>query len=85
MEGRLYLILILVLLCAGLSLAQQGEKVGGRIIVRLIQLEHADAKYLASVLKPFFSPEGSIVPVNSFFSSSLFYTALIQSAFIAPC
>jgi hypothetical protein len=60
--GRLYLILILVLLCAGLSFAQQGKKVGGRIIVRLIQLEHADAKYLASVLKPFLSPEGSIVP-----------------------
>ena len=66
MEGRLYLILILVLLCAGLSFAQQGKKVGGRIIVCLIQLEHADAKYLSSVLKPFLSPEGSIVPVDSF-------------------
>ena len=61
-EGRLYLILILVLLCAGFSFAQQGKKVGGRFIVCLIQLEHADAEYLASVLKPFLSPEGSIVP-----------------------
>ena len=28
----------------------------------MIQLEHADAEYLASVLKPFLSPKGSIVP-----------------------
>jgi len=28
----------------------------------MIQLEHADAEYLASVLKPFLSPQGSIVP-----------------------
>jgi len=28
----------------------------------LIQLEHADAEYLATVLEPFLSPEGSIVP-----------------------
>ena len=62
MGGKLYLILILVLLCAGFSFAQQGKKVGGRIIVCLIQLEHADAKYLASVLEPFLSPEVSIVP-----------------------
>ena len=58
---RLFLILLLVLLCAGLSLAQQGKKVGGPIIVCMIQLEHADAEYLASVLEPFLSPEGSIV------------------------
>ncbi len=31
-------------------------------IVCMIQLEHADAEYLASVLKPFLSPQGSIVP-----------------------
>jgi type II secretory pathway component GspD/PulD (secretin) len=28
----------------------------------MIQLEHADAEHLASVLKPFLSPEGRIVP-----------------------
>ena len=28
----------------------------------MIQLEHADAEYLTSVLKPFLSPQGSIVP-----------------------
>ena len=35
---------------------------GGRIIVCMIQLEHADPEQLAVVLKPFLSPEGSIVP-----------------------
>ena len=56
------LVLILVLLFTGFAFAQQGKKVGGRIIVCMIQLEHADAEYLASVLKPFLSPQGSIVP-----------------------
>ncbi len=54
--------LTFMLLCAGFSFAQQGKKVGGRIIVCMIQIEHADAKYLASVLEPFLSPQGSIVP-----------------------
>jgi type II secretory pathway component GspD/PulD (secretin) len=66
---RLYLIaalvLTLVLLCAGFSFAQQPKKVGGRIIVCMIQLEHADAEYIATVLKPFLSPEGSIVPYKT--------------------
>jgi len=57
--------LTLVLLCAGFSFAQQPKKVGGRIIVCMIQLEHADAEYLATVLKPFLSPEGSIVPYKT--------------------
>jgi hypothetical protein len=53
-----------VLLCAGFSFAQQPKKVGGRIIVCMIQVEHADAEYLASILEPFLSPEGSIIPYN---------------------
>ncbi len=60
--------LTLVLLCAGFSFAQQPKKVGGRIIVCMIQIEHADVDYLASILKPFLSPEGSIVsykPTNT--------------------
>jgi type II secretory pathway component GspD/PulD (secretin) len=28
----------------------------------MIQLEHADAEYLASILKPFLSPDGSLTP-----------------------
>ncbi|OEU60775.1 MAG: hypothetical protein BBJ57_01380 [Desulfobacterales bacterium PC51MH44] len=59
------LVLILVLLFTGFALAQQGKKVGGRIIVCMIQIEHADAEYLASVLEPFLSPEGSIVPYKT--------------------
>ncbi len=63
--GRVFLILLLVLLFTGFALAQQAKKVGGRIIVCMIQLEHADAEYLATVLKPFLSPEGSIVPYKT--------------------
>ncbi len=59
------LVLILVLLCAGFSFAQQPKKVGGRIIVCMIQVEHADAEYLASILEPFLSPEGSIIPYKT--------------------
>jgi type II secretory pathway component GspD/PulD (secretin) len=61
--GRVLLILLLVLLTAGFSLAQEKTIPSGeRVIVCMIQLEHADAEYLASVLKPFLSPQGSIVP-----------------------
>jgi type II secretory pathway component GspD/PulD (secretin) len=63
---RLYLIaalvLILVLLFTGFAFVQQGKKVGARIIVCMIQLEHADAEHLVAVLKPFLSPQGSNVP-----------------------
>jgi type II secretory pathway component GspD/PulD (secretin) len=57
--------LTLVPLCAGFSFAQQPKKMGGRIIVCMVQLEHADAEYLANVLKPFLSPEGSIIPYKT--------------------
>ncbi len=52
-----------MLLTPGFSRAQEKTtSPGGHIIVCMIQLEHADAEYLASVLKPFLSPQGSIVP-----------------------
>ena len=57
--------LTLVLLCAGFSFAQQPKKVGGRIIVCMVQIEHADVDYLASILEPFLSPEGSIIPYKT--------------------
>ena len=64
--GSLFLILLLVLLTPGFSLAQEKTtSSGGRIIVCMIQLEHADAEYLATVLKPFLSPEGSIIPYKT--------------------
>jgi type II secretory pathway component GspD/PulD (secretin) len=54
--------LALVLLCSEFSLAQQEKTMGGRIMVCMVQVEHADVDYLASILEPFLSPEGSIVP-----------------------
>ncbi|CAB1074735.1 hypothetical protein D1AOALGA4SA_2554 [Olavius algarvensis Delta 1 endosymbiont] len=55
--------LLLALLTPGFSLAQEKTTASWEgVIVCLIQLEHADAEYLASVLKPFLSPQGSIVP-----------------------
>ena len=45
-----------------LSTARAQNQPGGRIVVCMIQLEHADAEHLASVLKPFLSPEGSLTP-----------------------
>jgi type II secretory pathway component GspD/PulD (secretin) len=61
--GRVVLILLLVLVTSDFSSAQEKTTSSGeRVIVCMIQLEHADAKYLTSVLKPFLSPHGSIVP-----------------------
>ena len=56
------IILTLILVLHNLSMAQKAEPVGGHMVVCIVQLEHADAEYLASVLKPFLSPEGSLVP-----------------------
>jgi len=56
------LVLIFVPVLSGLTVAQREKTPGGRIVVCMIQLEHADAEYLASVLKPFLSPEGSLTP-----------------------
>ena len=44
------------------SLAQGQRPTGERIVVCMIQLEHADAEELAAVMAPFLSPEGSITP-----------------------
>ena len=63
---RSYLIFVLVLIfmpvLSDISAAQQERSPGGRIVVCMIQLEHADAEYLAEVLRPFLSPEGSLTP-----------------------
>ena len=50
------------------AIAQREMPPGGRIVVCMIQLEHADAEHLASVLKPFLSSEGSLTayqPTNT--------------------
>jgi type II secretory pathway component GspD/PulD (secretin) len=63
---RIYLIFALEIALASflpdLSGAQVEHQPGGRIVVCMIQLEHADAEHLAAVLKPFLSPEGSLTP-----------------------
>ena len=51
-----------VLAFPGFSIAQKQTAPAERIVVCILELEHADAEYLASVLKPFLSPEGSLVP-----------------------
>ena len=56
------LVLTIEAILSGLSVAQSEKSPGGRIVVCMIQLEHADAEYLAEVLKPFLSPEGSLTP-----------------------
>ena len=63
---RAYLIFALILIflpvLSDLSIAQREKTPGGRLVVCMIQLEHADAEYLASILEPFLSPEGSLTP-----------------------
>jgi type II secretory pathway component GspD/PulD (secretin) len=50
------------LFLVGFSLAQGQRPTGERIVVCMIQLEHADAEELAAVTTPLLSPEGSITP-----------------------
>ena len=54
--------LLLILYPTRFSTAQMEETHGERIVVCMIQLEHADAEELAAVLQPLLSPAGSIVP-----------------------
>jgi hypothetical protein len=54
--------LCLILFLTGFSLAQRQKQHGERIVMCMIQLEHADAGELAAVLEPFLSPAGTIAP-----------------------
>jgi general secretion pathway protein D len=60
---------MLGLLAVQITHAQQKQpSLEERVVVCMIRLEHADAENLASVLKPFLSPQGSIVayaPTNT--------------------
>ena len=57
-----FLLLIVLAVLPDASAAQRKKTPTGRLVVCMIQLEHADAEYLASVLKPFLSPDGSLTP-----------------------
>ncbi len=52
----------LMMIPACFSFARAATSSGERIVVCMIQLEHADAEELAPVLQPLLSPAGSIVP-----------------------
>ncbi|MGD8648609.1 MAG: secretin N-terminal domain-containing protein [Desulfobacterales bacterium] len=56
------LLVIIVTVFRGASAAQIEKRPAGRIVVCMIQLEHADAEQLAAVLRPFLSPDGSLSP-----------------------
>jgi type II secretory pathway component GspD/PulD (secretin) len=51
-----------ILFLNSFSLAQGQKPTDERIVVCMIQLEHADAEQLAAVMEPLLSPEGSIAP-----------------------
>jgi type II secretory pathway component GspD/PulD (secretin) len=55
-------VLLLMLYPTCFSHAQMEKTHGERMVVCMIQLEHADAEELAAVLQPLLSPAGSIVP-----------------------
>ena len=46
----------------GITLAQGQKPAGERMVLCMIQLEHADAEVLAAALQPLLSPAGSIAP-----------------------
>ena len=56
------LLLIVLMVLPRASAAQKEKTPTGRLVVCMIQLDHADAEYLATVLKPFLSPDGSLTP-----------------------
>ena len=56
------LLLIVLMVLPRATTAQKGKTPTARLVVCMIQLDHADAEYLATVLKPFLSPDGSLTP-----------------------
>jgi type II secretory pathway component GspD/PulD (secretin) len=62
------LILLALLICLHPSYAQEERPLVDPIVIELIELDYADAEYLASVLAPLLSKEGKIVayvPTNT--------------------
>lgn len=53
---------ILLLLSGSYSVAQYPAPRNEPIVIKIVQLEHADAEQLAEVLKPFLSKDGTITP-----------------------
>jgi type II secretory pathway component GspD/PulD (secretin) len=57
--------LLLALIPSGISSSQVQGPWGEPIVVQIIQLEHANAEYLATVLQPFLSKDGRITACDS--------------------
>jgi len=60
--SRLFSVGLLGLLFAYSAHAQEPRPIREPIVIRVIQLDYADAEQLASVLAPFLSKAGRIVP-----------------------
>lgn len=58
---QLVLILLLMLTSSFYSHAQEPGPSADPIIMRVIELDHAEAEHLVSVLEPFLSPQGRIM------------------------
>ncbi|RLB27362.1 MAG: hypothetical protein DRG87_11630, partial [Deltaproteobacteria bacterium] len=64
----LFIFLCMVWIFPHNSSAQEPRPPGDPIVIKVIHLDHADAEYLASILRPLLSKEGTVVaykPTNS--------------------
>jgi general secretion pathway protein D len=64
MKSRLYILALLLLVIVTAfqpSKAEARALRGDPIVIKVVDLDHADAEHLASVLAPLLSPEGRIV------------------------
>ena len=62
------IIFIFILICSNHSYSQLPAPRNEPIVIKIVQLKHADAEELAKVLRPFLSKDGSIAaygPSNS--------------------
>ena len=53
-------IILLTLIYPGYSVSQNAGPRDDPIVIQMVELEHADAEELATVLRPFLSKDGSI-------------------------
>ena len=62
------IILFFILICSNYSYSQFPAPRNEPVVIKIVQLEHADAEDLAEVLRPFLSKDGSITayrPANT--------------------
>lgn len=62
------IVLFFILICSNYSYSQLPAPRNEPIVIKMVQLEHADAEELAEVLRPFLSKDGTITaygPANT--------------------